>query len=193
MILIIDNYDSSVFNLVHLADMSTDDVLVLKRDDLNLKEIKKLSPSHIIISSGPARINRPNIYHKLINELKNDTPILGIGLGHHIIGEVFGAEVIPTKSPLHGKTISIHIAGGNSIFHGLPPVIQVGCYYSGVLKRESLPDEILITAENEHEEIMAIKHRDYDIYGLQFAPESILTPAGQDIIKNFLSIGGDYS
>ncbi|CRZ33723.1 anthranilate synthase component 2 [Herbinix hemicellulosilytica] len=190
MILLIDNYDSFTYNLVDLIGTVSLDVLVLNRDECNLKEIKKMSPSHIIISSGPANLNQPKIYEKLIMEYKDKIPIIGIGLGHHIIGEIFGAETTLANPLMHGKAISIHIASGNGLFFGLSPVIQVGAYYSKILKRELLPDELLIIGENEREEIMAIKHRDYDIYGLQFNPESILTPAGKKIIENFLMIGG---
>lgn len=193
MILIIDNYDSSTYNLIHLAGSVTEDVLILQKDQLNLKEIKKLSPSHIIISSGPANLKLTGIYEKLINDFKEQTPILGIGLGCHIIGKVFGAEIEPANIHKHGKAISIHIASGNNLFFGLSPVIQVGCYYSKVIKREHLPDDLLIIGENEQEEIMAVKHKDYEIYGLQFNPESILTPMGQKIIENFLMIGGEKS
>lgn len=190
MILIIDNYDGFTYNLYHLAGAVLTDVMVLKSDQCSLKDIKKLSPSHIIISSGPANLKQPNICEKLIKDFKEQTPILGIGLGHHIIGRVFGAEIIPAKKPVHGKAINIHIASGNNLFYGLSPVIQVGGYYSKVLGRDPLPDELLIIGENEHEEIMAIKHSKYNIYGLQFNPESILTPTGQKIIENFLMIGG---
>lgn len=193
MILIIDNYDSLTYNLVHHIGKITTDFLVLQKDQCNLKEIKKLLPSHIIISSGPSNILQSNLYEKLINEYKTQVPVLGIGSGHLIIGRVFGAEIIPATPLVHGKAINIHIANGNSIFYGLSPVIRVGCYYSKVLKRELLPDELLIIGENEREEIMAIKHREYDIYGLQFNPESILTSSGQKIIENFLLIGGEHS
>lgn len=193
MILVIDNYDSFVHILLHLMGTITTDVLVLQRDQYNLKEIKKLSPSHIIISSGPFSLKQPNIYEKLIHDLKGQISIIGIGLGHLAIGEAFGAEIIPACPLVNGKAINIHIASGNSIFCSISPVIQVGGYYSRVLKRDTLPDELLIIGENEQEEIMAIKHRDYDIYGLQFNPESILTPVGQKIIENFLMIGGAFS
>lgn len=193
MILVIDNYDSFTYNLVHLIEAVTTDVFVLHRDKCNIKEIKKLSPSHIFISSGSVNPKQLGLYEKLIIEMKDQVPILGIGLGHHAIGETFGAEIVQANPLIHGKKISIHIASGNSIFHGLSPVIQVGGYYSKVIKRENLPDELLIIGENEYEEIMAIKHREYEIYGLQFNPESILTLMGQKIIENFLMIGGEYS
>jgi len=123
MILLIDNYDSFTYNLVHLTGTVTTDILVLQRDQCNLKEIKKLSPSHIIISSGPANLKHFTLFEKLINEFREQVPILGIGLGHHIIGKVFGAEIIPARPLVHGKSISIHIASGNNLFYGLSPVI----------------------------------------------------------------------
>lgn len=193
MILIIDDYNGFTYNLVHLIGTVTRDVLVLQRDKCSLKEIKNMSPSHIFILTGSAYPKQSGILEKLIDEMKDKIPILGIGPGHHTIGEVFGAKILPANPLVHGRQISIHIASGSSIFHGLSPVIQVGGYYSKVIARESLPDELLIIGENEQEEIMAIKHKDYDLYGLQFNPESILTLNGQKIIENFLSIGGGNS
>lgn len=191
MILLIDNFDSFTYNLVHLIGTVSTDVFVLRTDKCNLKEIKKLNPTHIIISSGTYK--QSGVCEKIILDMKEQVPILGIGLGHHIIGEVFGAKIVPANPLVYGKPISIHIASGNRIFNGLSPIIQAGGYYSKVIQRESLPDELLVIGENEHEEIMAVKHRDFDVYGLQFNPESILTLIGEKIIRNFFKIGGGNS
>ena len=123
--------------------------------------------------------------------MKDKIPILGIGLGHQAICEVFGASIVPAKKLMHGKQSNIHIANGNSIFKGLPPLIQAARYHSLIVQRLSLPDELLIIAEDDEGEVMGVKHKDYEVFGLQFNPESILTPKGAAIIKNFLQIGGE--
>lgn len=118
-------------------------------------------------------------------------PILGICLGHQAICEAFGAFIAPAERLMHGKRSSIHIANGSSIFKGLPPIIQAARYHSLIVQRASLPDELLVIAEDDIGEVMGVKHRDYEIYGLQFHPESILTPKGAVIMRNFLNAGGE--
>lgn len=123
--------------------------------------------------------------------MKGIVPILGTGLGHGAICEAFGAAVVQAGKPMHGKQSSIHIANGCRVFMGLPPIIQAARYHSHVVRKESLPDELLVIAEDDEGEVMGVKHRDYEIFGLQFSPESILTPQGAVIINNFLQIGGE--
>ena len=188
MILIIDNYDSFTYNILHLAGPGKEVKVV--RNDITLDEIKRLAPSHIIISSGPGSLRNSGINKDLINHFKGKIPIMGIGLGHLIICEVFGAKITRTKKIIHGKQSYIHIANGSQIFWGLPPIIKAGRYQSLTMDRDTIKDDLLIIAEDEAGRLMGVKHRKYEIYGLLFHPESILTPHGDKIIENFLNIGG---
>jgi len=193
MILLIDNYDSFTYNLVQLAGTIISDLRVVRNDEVTVDEVKKMSPSHIIISPGPGHPKNAGICEEVIDQMKGIAPILGICLGHQAICEVFGATITHAKRIMHGKQSSIHIANGSRIFRGLPPVICAGRYHSLIAQKESLPDELLVIAEDECGEVMGVKHRDYEIYGLQFHPESILTPHGAIIMDNFLRIGGEVS
>ena len=188
MILLIDNYDSFSYNLVQLAGSLTEDIRVIRNDELTIEEIKKLKPSHIIISPGPGYPGDAGLCEELIGKMKGEVPILGVCLGHQAICEAFGARITLAGHLMHGKQSSIHISNGSRIFRGLAPIIPAARYHSLIAKRESLPDELLVIAEDEDGEVMGVKHRDYEIYGLQFHPESILTPQGAVIMKNFLSI-----
>jgi anthranilate synthase component 2 len=191
MILLIDNYDSFSYNLVQLAGGIGADIKVVRNDELTIEEIRALAPSHIIISPGPGYPKDAGICEELIGALKGEMPILGVCLGHQAICEVFGAEITLAKHLMHGKQSDIHIANGAKIFHGLPPIIRAARYHSLIAKKDSLPDDLLVIAEDDDGEIMAIKHRSYEIYGVQFHPESILTPQGEVIMRNFLRIGGE--
>lgn len=191
MILLIDNYDSFSYNLVQLAGTINDDIRVIRNDEIAAIEVKKMCPSHIIISPGPGYPKNAGICEEVIRHMKGKVPILGICLGHQAICEVFGAVIGHAKRLMYGKQSNIHIANGSSIFKGLPPIIQAARYHSLIAKRESLPDELLVIAEDDEGEVMGVKHRDYEIYGLQFHPESILTPQGAVIMNNFLQIGGE--
>jgi anthranilate synthase component 2 len=190
MILIIDNYDSFTYNLVQLVGAENKEVRVLRNDEISVKEIKMLSPSHIILSPGPGYPRDAGVCEQIIGELKGIYPILGVCLGHQAICEVFGGIVTHAKQLMHGKQSNIHIANGCAVFKGLPPMIKAARYHSLIAERSSLPDELLVIAEDDIGEVMAVKHRSYEIYGLQFHPESILTPEGDSIVRNFLNIGG---
>ena len=190
MILLIDNYDSFTYNLEQLAGGIVRDIRVIRNDEMTVEEIRALKPSHIIISPGPGYPKDAGICEELIATMKGKTPILGVCLGHQAMCETFGAEITLAKRLMHGKQSSIHIANGSRIFHGLPPIILAARYHSLIAKKDSLPDELLVIAEDDDGEVMAVKHRNYEIYGLQFHPESILTPLGEAIMKNFLKIGG---
>ena len=190
MILIIDNYDSFTYNLYQLAGMIQPDIRVIYNDELTVQEIEALKPSHIIISPGPGRPNNAGICEDVIRHFAEKVPILGICLGHQAICETFGATITYAKTLMHGKKSMVHIANGNPIFRGLPPLLETGRYHSLAASRETLPDDILVIAETDDGEVMGIKHRLFNIYGLQFHPESILTPKGEIIIKNFIGIGG---
>ena len=188
MILIIDNYDSFTFNLYQLAGVYGKDVKVIKNDELTAEEIIKLRPSHIIISPGPGRPSAAGACEEVIKKAAGKIPLLGICLGHQAICEVYGAEITYAKTLMHGKKSLVHIANGNPLFKGLAPVIEAGRYHSLSAKRDTLPDELLVIAEDDGGEVMGVKHKDYDVYGLQFHPESILTPCGAVMIENFLRI-----
>ncbi len=190
MILLIDNYDSFTYNLVQLAGSLGGDMKVIRNDELTPEQIRALGPTHIILSPGPGYPKDAGVCEAVIEELKEEVPILGVCLGHQAICEVFGAKITLAKQLMHGKGSSIHIANGAKVFHGLPPIIQAARYHSLIAAKDTLPDDLLVIAEDEEGEIMAVKHRLYEIYGLQFHPESILTPQGEQIMKNFLQIGG---
>ncbi|MDF2820485.1 MAG: aminodeoxychorismate/anthranilate synthase component [Clostridiales bacterium] len=191
MILLIDNYDSFSYNLVQLAGSICDDIRVIRNDEMTVEEIKELNPSHIIISPGPGYPVNAGVCEQVIEYMKGKVPVLGVCLGHQAICEVFGASIVLAKHLMHGKQSDIHIANGSRIFKGLAPIIKAARYHSLIAKRISLPDELLVIAEDVDGEVMAVKHRDYEIYGLQFHPESILTPQGVIIMENFLKIGGE--
>lgn len=193
MILLIDNYDSFSHNLVQLAGTinSNSNIQLIRNDAMTVEEAKKMCPSHIIISPGPGYPKNAGICEEVIDQMKGKVPILGICLGHQAICEVFGASIVPAKRLMHGKQSNIHIANGSRIFKGLPPMIQAARYHSLIAQRSSLPDELLVIAEDDEGEVMGVKHRDYELYGLQFHPESILTPKGAVIMNNFLQIGGE--
>jgi len=191
MILLIDNYDSFSYNLVQFAGRVNPDIQVVRNDGVTAEAVEALNPTHIILSPGPGYPKDAGICEEVIRRMKGKAPILGVCLGHQAICEVFGGQITHAATLMHGKASNIHIANGSAVFRGLPPVIQGGRYHSLSVKRSTLPDELLVTAEDNDGEVMAVKHRNYQIYGLQFHPESILTPQGYSIIKNFLAIGGE--
>lgn len=190
MILLIDNYDSFSYNLYQLIGEINDDIKVVRNDELSVQEIKALKPTHIVISPGPGFPADAGICEEVISQLKETTPILGVCLGHQAICEAFGARIIHARKVMHGKKSTIHIANGNEIFRGLPPIIEAARYHSLIAEKKTIPDELLVIAEDKNGEIMGVKHRDYEVYGVQFHPESILTPKGKLIIANFLGLGG---
>jgi anthranilate synthase component 2 len=191
MILLIDNYDSFSYNLYQYVGIINPDIRVIKNDELSLAEIAALAPDHIIVSPGPGRPAEAGICEEVIATFKDKTPILGVCLGHQAICEVFGGNIIYASTLMHGKSSNVHIANGSPIFRGLPPIIAAGRYHSLSAERSSLPDELLIIAEDDEGEVMAVKHRKYDVYGVQFHPESILTVDGHKMIENFLKIGNE--
>lgn len=188
MILLIDNYDSFTYNLVQLASSINQDILVVRNDEITMEQIRELAPTHIILSPGPGYPKDAGICEQVINELKSEIPILGVCLGHQAICEVFGTRITHAKHLMHGKQSNIHIANGSPIFYGLAPCIQAARYHSLIAEKETLPDDLLVIAEDDYGEIMAVQHRTYNVYGLQFHPESIMTPEGNVILKNFLML-----
>lgn len=187
MILMIDNYDSFTFNIVQYLGQMGEDVRVFRNDRITLDEIKKLNPQAIFLSPGPRSPKEAGITVEVVRSFYKSIPIMGICLGHQSIGFAFGGEIVRARSIMHGKT-SMMINDGRTIFAGLPNPFSAGRYHSLIVKRETLPDCLEISAETSDGEIMGLRHRQYPVEGIQFHPESVLTPQGKRIIKNFLKI-----
>lgn len=190
MIIIIDNYDSFTYNLYQSIAQLHDDVKVFRNDKISVAEIKKLKPMGIVLSPGPGRPEDAGICIELIRELslnaKNTIPLLGVCLGHQAIGAAFGGNVIRAPEIVHGKSdLIFHHRKG--LYQDLPLPFQVGRYHSLIVDRETLPKELLIEAESGSGLIMGMRHTTLPLYGVQFHPESILTPAGDPLLKNFVT------
>ena len=185
MLLMIDNYDSFTYNLVQYLGELGEDVRVFRNDEIGLDEVAMLSPHAIVISPGPCTPKEAGISVALIERFAGDIPILGVCLGHQAIGQAFGARIVHAKQVMHGKTSPIHHEG-KGVFAGLPNPLVATRYHSLVIERESLPACLEITAWSDDGEIMGIRHRDKAVEGVQFHPESILTEAGHDLLRNFL-------
>lgn len=186
MILLIDNYDSFSYNLFQLIGSLNPDIKVIRNDDASVKEIKGMKPDAIIISPGPGRPENAGICIDVIKELGGKIPILGVCLGHQSICMAYGGTISYAKELMHGKQSLTELDKGSPIFQGLPDTIPVARYHSLALLEETLPECLMITARTTEGEVMAVQHRSYPVYGLQFHPESILTPDGKTILKNFL-------
>ena len=188
MILLIDNYDSFSYNLYQLIGQVDSDIQVSRNDKITVDEIAELNPDAIILSPGPGKPENAGICVDVVREFHDKIPILGVCLGHQAICTAFGGNVSHAKRLMHGKSSKISL-DYDFIFKGLPAEITVGRYHSLSLVEDTLPDclEIISKAKDDRE-VMAVKHKDYDVYGLQFHPASILTPEGMNIIKNYLNI-----
>lgn len=186
MILLIDHYDTFTFNLYQYLAQLGEIVLVRRQDKLSLQEIKELKPKALVLTSGPGREDRSGRSQEFIKSFYQSLPILGIGLAHQAIGWAFGAKVVRAPNVVHGK-ISKIIHRGTGIFTALPNPLEVMGYHSSVIEKGTLPQEFMILATSLEGEIMAIKHKKYPLYGLQFHPESIGTVGGGEILKNFLN------
>jgi anthranilate synthase/aminodeoxychorismate synthase-like glutamine amidotransferase len=187
MILMIDNYDSFTYNLVQYLGQLGQNVMVYRNDEITLDEIGKLAPDAIFLSPGPCTPKEAGITVDVIREFQKFIPLMGVCLGHQAIGYAFGGNVVRAGRLMHGKTSPI-INDGKTIFKGLPNPFTAGRYHSLLLERTSLPSCFEISAETEEGEIMGIRHREYPVEGIQFHPESILTPHGKRIIKNYLEM-----
>lgn len=187
MILMIDNYDSFTYNLVHYLGELGEKVLVFRNDKITLEEVGRLNPDMIVISPGPCTPKEAGISVELIKEFKGRIPILGVCLGHQSIGYAFGGNIVRAKRLLHGKTSEIY-HDGKGIYEGVPTPFEATRYHSLLVEGSSLPDELEVTAWTDEEEIMGIRHKEYVIEGVQFHPESILTKNGKDLLKNFIRI-----
>lgn len=186
MILVIDNYDSFTYNLVQYLGELGEEVVVHRNDQIDLAGIEALNPSHILISPGPCTPNEAGISLQLIEHFKGVIPILGVCLGHQSIGQVFGGEVVRADKLMHGKTSEIY-HDGRGIFDGIPSPYTATRYHSLIVRRETLPDCLEISAETQEGEIMGLRHKEYPIEGVQFHPESIITDHGHQLLRNFLA------
>jgi len=202
MLLMIDNYDSFTYNVVqYLAELGAD-VVVHRNDEITLAQIEKLAPELIVVSPGPCTPNEAGVSMDVIRTFGPHIPLLGICLGHQAIGQVFGGDVVRARQVMHGKTSAIHHRG-QGVFRNLPQPFEATRYHSLVVKRDTLPDCLEITAWTELDgseglgsagaidEIMGLRHREYPIEGVQFHPESIMTACGHDLLRNFLETYAD--
>jgi len=187
MILMIDNYDSFTYNLVQYLGQLGCEVLVYRNDEIDVDEIDGLKPDAIFLSPGPCTPKEAGVTVDVIKAYHKTTPIMGVCLGHQAIGYAFDGNIIRADRLMHGKTSPIH-HDGKTIFKGLPNPFTGGRYHSLIVEKSSLPPCLEITAETPEGEIMGFRHRQYTIEGIQFHPESILTPHGKRIIRNFLDI-----
>jgi anthranilate synthase component 2 len=189
MILVVDNYDSFTYNLVHyLAELGAR-THVVRNDDLTVEEAWALRPEAVLLSPGPCAPDQAGICLPLIDTAPLDMPILGVCLGHQSIGQAFGGEVVRAKSLMHGKTSPI-LHEGRGVFGGMPSPFTATRYHSLAVRRDTLPDVLEVTAETSDGEIMGLSHRTRPIHGVQFHPESIATEHGHDLIANFLDLAG---
>lgn len=187
MLLVIDNYDSFTYNLVQYFGELGEDPLVHRNDEITLEEIEALNPQRIIISPGPCTPTEAGISCAVIEHFGPKKPILGVCLGHQSIGQVYGGDVVRAGRLMHGKTSPI-LHGGENVFSGLPSPFEATRYHSLLVKRETLPDCLKVTAETAEGEIMGLAHKDLPVYGVQFHPESILTSEGKKLLGNFLKL-----
>ncbi|WP_028560697.1 aminodeoxychorismate/anthranilate synthase component II [Paenibacillus pinihumi] len=187
MILVIDNYDSFTYNLVQYLGELGEDIVVKRNDEIDLDGIAELAPDHILISPGPCTPNEAGVSLALIDRFKGQIPILGVCLGHQAIGQAFGGDVIRAEQLMHGKTSPI-LHDGRTIFEGIPSPYTATRYHSLIVKRETLPDCLEISAETAEGEIMGLRHKEYLIEGVQFHPESIITEHGLTLLRNFLKL-----
>ena len=190
MVLLIDNYDSFSYNLVQLIGELTDgNIKVVRNDEITIDEIRKMNPESIIISPGPGKPEDAGICEDVVRQLKDEYPILGVCLGHQSICEVFGAKVSYAKQLMHGKQSEMTILKEDPIFEGLGESFKGARYHSLSADRNTIPDELeVIAIDGNDGEVMAVKHKEYPIYGLQFHPESVLTPEGKKLVNNFLKL-----
>ena len=188
MILLIDNYDSFSFNLVQAFGTLEPDIQVVRNDALTVAEIRARRPSHIILSPGPGYPAQAGVCEDVVRQLGDEVPILGVCLGHQAICEAFGGTIVHARHLMHGKQSIVKLDLADPIFAGLKERVPVARYHSLVAQPETLPLELQVIARDEAGEIMAVKHRAKPVYGLQFHPESILTPDGMTMMKNFLTL-----
>ena len=188
MLLLIDNYDSFSYNLYQLIGSVNPDIRVIRNREMIVEEIEALAPTHIFLSPGPGKPKDAGICEEVVGYFKGNIPIFGVCLGHQAICETFGGTVTYAKKLMHGKKSDVKLDKACPIFKELPEVISAARYHSLSAKEDTLPEELVVTAHSDDGEVMAVQHREYPIFGVQFHPESILTQNGREIIQNFLSI-----
>jgi anthranilate synthase/aminodeoxychorismate synthase-like glutamine amidotransferase len=189
MILLIDNYDSFVWNLARYVSELGHTRIVVRNDATSLDDISALAPSHIIVSPGPCSPTEAGISNAVIQAFGPRTPILGVCLGHQCIGAALGGKVERARRPMHGKT-SLVRHDGTGVFRGLPDPLRVTRYHSLIVLDDDLPPELRVTARSEEGEIMAVAHEHWPLVGVQFHPEAVLTERGHDLLRNFLDLAG---
>lgn len=187
MILLIDNYDSFTYNLVQYFGENEPDIQVYRNDAIDVAGIRDLRPERIVISPGPCTPKEAGISRDVIRELGPEFPILGVCLGHQCIGEVYGGDVVRADNIMHGKVSKI-THHGNPLFADVPPTFEATRYHSLIVKRDTCPASLDITAETDTGEIMGLAHKEHPVWGVQFHPESILTGCGKTIVRNFMRL-----
>lgn len=192
MILLIDNYDSFSYNLYQLVGSIQPDIQVVRNDKLTVSEIRALSPRALVLSPGPGRPADAGICVEAIKSLKAEIPIFGVCLGHQAICEAFGGTVDYAKELMHGKSSLIHVKGESVLFRHLPDEILAARYHSLSARKETLPENLRVTAVSQDGEVMAVEHRQYPVYGVQFHPESVMTPEGKVMVRNFLDAADQF-
>lgn len=191
MVLLIDNYDSFSYNLYQLVGAMDPEIRVIRNDEMTVREIAGLSPGHIILSPGPGRPSDAGVCVDVVREFGGKIPILGVCLGHQAIYEAYGGTVVYAKRLMHGKKSEIRLDTNSPLFRGMPEYIEAARYHSLAADRDTLPDELSVIAETADGEIMAVSHKKHSVYGVQFHPESVLTPMGKTVLENFLR-GGHF-
>lgn len=193
MILLVDNYDSFSYNLYQMIGALNADIRVVRNDALSVDEVAALAPSHIILSPGPGRPEEAGICIELVRQLGASIPLLGVCLGHQAIAAAFGATVTYAQRLMHGKQSLVQFDTDSPLFAGLPKAAPVARYHSLAVAEDTLPDALMPVAQTRDgaAEVMALQHADYPIYGVQFHPESIMTPDGAAMLKNFLAVRSD--
>lgn len=189
MIVLIDNYDSFTYNLVQAMASQGADIKVFRNDEITVKEIVGMKPEAIVISPGPCTPKEAGISVDLVRKFSGTVPMLGVCLGHQCIGAAFGAKISNADRIMHGKTSMINYTDSD-IYRGLKRPFVAGRYHSLAVMKDSLPPELIVDATSEDEEIMGMHHREHPTYGVQFHPESVLTPEGKRLLRNFLEIVG---
>lgn len=188
MVILIDNYDSFSYNLYQLIGAYETDIKVFRNDKITPEEIQAMNPTHIFLSPGPGKPSEAGICEDVIRKLGATIPIMGVCLGHQAICEVFGATVTYAAKMMHGKVSMIDMTEDGTLFKGLSGKIEVARYHSLAAKKETIPDCLKVTALAEDGEIMAVQHKEYPVFGLQFHPESIMTKEGGIMVENFLKV-----
>ena len=187
-ILLIDNYDSFTYSLYQMIGAITSDITVIRNNELSVPEIMRLEPRKIVLSPGPGRPENAGVTLEVVKKLGRKVPVLGVCLGHQAICQAFGAKITPAEHIAHGQTSLVKLDTNCLLFKGLPDITTVASYHALTVPAKEIPWSLYVTARTAENEVMAVKHRAYRIYGVQFHPESILTPDGEKMLRNFVAI-----